>query len=144
MVPGSLPADELKFMIDGVGEPELSNVRNRVEPFQLTRSSRFSKRSLDNVRHKSEQRAREALRPYGYYHVTVNSEIRKSADGGWVLELHIMPGPPLVIRELNLELRGDGSKLKELQEVAGRMASGRWKKADPAPVGENKSRRHWI
>jgi len=133
-VPDSLPADELKFVIDGVVEPELSNVRNRVEPFQLTRSSRFSKRYLENLRHKSERRAREALRPYGYYHATVNSETRKSAEGGWVLELHITPGPPLVIRELNLELRGDGSKLEELQE---------WQAAWPLAVGERLIQPQW-
>jgi translocation and assembly module TamA len=134
MMPHRLPAEELEFVIKGVGEPELSNVRNRVEPFQLTRSSRFSKRYLENLRHKSEQRAREALRPYGYYHATVNSEIRKSTNGGWVVELHITPGPPLVIRELNLELRGDGSKLEQLQE---------WQATWPLAVGTRLIQPQW-
>ncbi len=134
MMPHRLPAEELEFVIKGVGEPELSNVRNRVEPFQLTRSSRFSKRYLENLRHKSEQRAREALRPYGYYHATVNSEIRKSTNGGWVVELHITPGPPLVIRELNLELRGDGSKLEKLQE---------WQATWPLAVGTRLIQPQW-
>jgi translocation and assembly module TamA len=134
MIPGHLLADELKFVIDGVAEPELSNVRNLVEPFQLARSSRFSKRYLENLRHKSEQRAREALRPYGYYHATVNSELRKTPEGGWVLELHIAPGPPLVIRELNLALRGDGSKLEELQK---------WQATWPLAVGKRLIQPQW-
>jgi translocation and assembly module TamA len=134
MIPGRLPAEELEFVINGIEEPELSNVRSRVEPFQLTRSSRFSKRSLENLRHKSEQRAMEALRPYGYYHATVESEVRKTADGGWALELHITPGPPLVIGELNLELRGDGSKLEELQE---------WQAAWPLAVGKRLIQPQW-
>jgi len=129
-----LPADELKFVIDGVAEPELSNVRSYVEPFQLTRSSRFSKRHLENLRHKSERRAREALRPYGYYHATVNSEIRKTRKGGWVIELHITPGPPMVIRELNLELKGDGSRLKELRA---------WQADWPLVVGKRLIQPQW-
>lgn len=115
VAPAQLAADELEFVINGVDEPELSNVRSRVEPFRLTRSSSFSKKYLENMRHESEQQTREALRPYGYYHATVDSEVRKSAQGGWILELHIERGPPLVIKELNLELRGVGSQLKELQ-----------------------------
>ena len=129
-----LPADELKFVIDGIAEPELGNVRNHVEPFQLTRSSRFSKRHLENLRHQSEQRAREALRPYGYYHATVNSKIRKTRQGEWVIELHITPGPPLVIRELNLELQGDGSRLKELRA---------WQAAWPLVVGKRLIQPQW-
>jgi len=134
IIPGRLLADELKFVIDGIAEPELSNIRNRVEPFQLTRSSGFSKRYLENLRHKSERRAREALRPYGYYHATVNSEVRKTQEGGWVIELHVTPGPPLVIRELNLELRGDGSGLDELQK---------WQAAWPLAVGKRLIQPQW-
>ncbi len=134
MTPGRLPADELKFVIDGVAEPELSNVRSHVEPFQLARSSRYSKTHLENLRHKSERRAREALRPYGYYHATVNSEIRKNRKGGWLIELHITPGPPLVIRALNLELRGNGSGLKELQA---------WQADWPLAVGKRLIQPEW-
>ena len=134
MMPGRLPAEELVFVINGVEEPELSNVRNHVQPFQLTRSSRFTRKSLKDLRHKSEQRAMEALRPYGYYHPTVKSEVRKSPDGGRVLELHITPGPPLVIRELNLELRGDGSKLKALQK---------WQAEWPLAVGKRLIQPQW-
>ena len=76
----------------------------------------------------------EALRPYGYYHPTVKSEVRKSPDGGRVLELHITPGPPLVIRELNLELRGDGSKLKALQK---------WQAEWPLAVGKRLIQPKW-
>ncbi len=129
-----LPADELKYVIDGVSEPELSNVRNHLEPFQLTRSSRFSQRHLENLRHKSERRAREALRPYGYYHATVNSEIRNTREGGWVIELHITPGPPMVIREVNLGIQGDGSRLKELRA---------WQADWPLVVGKRLIQPQW-
>ncbi len=134
VLPGRVVADDLLFIINGVGEPELSNVRNRVEPFQLTHSSRFSKRYLDILRHNSERRAREALRPYGYYHATVDSEIRKNREGKWVIELHIAPGPPLLVRELNLGLKGEGSNLEELQK---------WKAEWPLTVGQRLIQPQW-
>jgi len=134
MAPDHLAAEELKFVIDGITEPELSNVRARVEPFQLTRSSRYSKRYLENLRHRSEQRAREALRPYGYYHATVNSEIRKTREGVWTIGIHIAPGPPLVIGKLELELQGDGSGLEELQK---------WQAAWPLAVGKRLIQPQW-
>jgi translocation and assembly module TamA len=134
MLTGNVAADELIYVIDGIAEPELSNVRSRVESFQLTRSSRFSKRRLENLRHKSERRAREALRPYGYYHATVNSEVRKTPEGEWAIELQIAPGPPLLIRELNLELLGDGSDLEELRN---------WQKTWPLNVGQRLIQPEW-
>jgi translocation and assembly module TamA len=134
MIPGRLPADELKFVINGVMEPELSSVRNRVEPFRITRSSKFSKRFLENQRRNSGRRAREALRPYGYYHATVTSEIKKMGQDGWVIALHITPGPPLVIRELNLELQGDGSRLEELRA---------WQANWPLVVGKRLIQPQW-
>jgi translocation and assembly module TamA len=116
MMAGCLVADELEIVVNGIKDPELSNVRNLVEPFRLIGVGRLTKRRLENKREASVQHAKEALRPFGYYHSTVNSKVRKTAQGTWVLELNIEPGPPLLIKELKLEIQGPGANLKELQE----------------------------
>ncbi len=134
MMPDRLPAAGLKFEISGIEEPELSNVRNRVDPFQLTRRSSYSQGYLESLRRKSEQGAREALRPYGYYHASVNSEVTQSAQGEWLLKLHITPGPPLLIREVKIELRGDGSGLSELRK---------WQAQWPLTVGKRLIQPQW-
>ena len=127
-------ADDLEIVVNGIEDPELSNVRNLIEPFRLVGIGRLTKRRLEDRRETSVHRAMEALRPFGYYHSTVTSKVRKTAEGGWVLELDIKPGPPVVIRELTLEIRGPGANLEELQQ---------WKSEWPLTVGSRLIQPSW-
>ena len=134
MMAGCLVADELEIVVNGIKDPELSNVRNLIEPFRLIGTGRLTKRRLEERRETSVQRAMEALRPFGYYHSTVDSKVRKSGKGAWVLELDIKPGPPLIIRELTLEIQGPGANLAELQQ---------WKSEWPLTVGSRLIQPSW-
>jgi len=129
-----LAANDLEIIINGIEDPELSNVRNLIQPFRLIGIGKLTKRRVENKREASIQQARVALRPFGYYHSTVDSRVRKTAEGAWVLELDITPGPPLVIRQLTLEIQGPGANLKELQQ---------WKSEWPLTVGSRLIQPSW-
>ena len=109
-------ADDLEILISGVQEPVLGNVRARVEPFRLTGTSRLSERRVENLRQDAERNARRALRPYGYYFPKISSRAVRVAERSWRIELDIVPGPPVVIASLELDIRGPGADLPELQE----------------------------
>jgi translocation and assembly module TamA len=114
--PSPVAADDLEILISGVQEPILGNVRSRVEPFRLTGTSRLSERRVENMRQDAERNARRALRPYGYYFPEISSRAVMVADRAWRIELDIVPGPPVIISSLVLEVRGPGADLRELQE----------------------------
>jgi len=129
-----LRADELTIDIQGVEEPVLSNVRNRVEPFRLTGNARLSRRRREELRQEAERNARRALRPFGYYHPSISTRLKQQAERSWLLELDIVPGPPVVIEEALLEIDGPGTSLPELQA---------WKSAWPLPEGSTLVQPDW-
>ena len=132
-VPG-LQADELTIVIQGVEDPVLSNVRNKVQPFRLAGNARLSQRRREESRQAAERNARRALRPFGYYHPSISTRLQQQAERSWLMELNIDPGPPVVIADVQLEINGPGAALPELQA---------WKSAWPLPEGNTLVQPDW-
>lgn len=107
-------ANDLEIVINGVKDPVLSNVRAFVAPFRFTGTGRLTRRRLESMRLKSESDARQALKPFGYYHPEVNSTVTQTGDSAWRLDVNIRTGPPLLIEWSNVELSGPGATLREL------------------------------
>jgi len=129
-----LHADELNFLITGVDEPALSNVRRRVEPFRITGNARLTRRRREEMRQTAEQNARSALRPFGYYHPSISSRLKQQGERSWLLELEIHPGPPVLISEVLLDIQGPGAGLPELLK---------WKAAWPLAQGKTLIQPDW-
>ena len=62
---GSALADELTIRIEGVKEPLLGNVRNRVGTLEVSGNTRLSERRLGRISEQAEREALLAMRPYG-------------------------------------------------------------------------------
>ena len=131
---GPLIADELRIKIHGVTDPLLANVRTSVEPFRLTPNVNLSEQQLEDRRQVSEQQARVALRPFGYYHATVRSEVSLIEKGLWRLDIHIDRGPPVRISDVSLDIKGPGAELDDLT---------RWKSDWPLLEGEILNQQKW-
>jgi translocation and assembly module TamA len=114
----SLPAtaDELTFVITGVSEPLLTNVRNHVEDFGIAGRARFSAGQFDELAEHAETRAREALKPFGYYRPNISTSIVSAGNEKWRMNVRIEAGPAIRVNEATVELRGDGAKQEDLSE----------------------------
>jgi translocation and assembly module TamA len=113
----ALPAwgDTLEFSVKGVEEPLLSNVESRITPFRVAGNNRLSRRRLAEHQEDAERRATSALRPFGYYHAQVDSELVANGDTDWKIILRIEKGPPVLISSLSLEITGPGQNDPGLQ-----------------------------
>ena len=56
----------------------------------------------------AEQQAAAALRPFGYYHASVSSELSSVGDRSWRIVLSVEKGPPVLVSEYEIKLTGDG------------------------------------
>lgn len=54
------------------------------------------------------QQADQALRSMGYYSGEISTDVRQ-VDDDWVVTLSIDPGQPIIVREVNVEIRGDAA-----------------------------------
>lgn len=112
---GTTQADELELAVQGVGEPMLGNLRNRIKSLYLGGNLRLSQRHQRQLSEQAEREAALALRPYGYYHASVASNWVRAGDDRWRLEFTVEPGPPIRVSESVVELTGPGASLPELQ-----------------------------
>ncbi len=58
-----------------------------------------------------------ALQPFGFYRPRIESELQTPGDR-WTARYLIDPGPPMLVRRLTFELRGDGAQDAQLQAAA--------------------------
>jgi translocation and assembly module TamA len=109
-------ADEVSYAITGVSEPLLSNVRSHVEDFGFAGRARVSARQFDDITEDARLRAREALKPFGYYHPNISTSIVAAGREKWRVNIRIEPGPPVRVQQATIEVRGDGAAQEDLQE----------------------------
>jgi len=99
---------QLEIVVQGVEDPLLANVQARTQSFRVSGNTRLSRRRLNQLRADAERRAGLALRPFGYYHAVVNSELKSTEAGGWEIILLIDKGPPVIISEYRVDVSGPG------------------------------------
>lgn len=111
-----LAADEVTYAVSGISDPLLSNVRNHLQGSGITAGRRIAAGRLDNFIDQAEERARAALKPYGYYRPEISSSLVRTGPEAWRLDMRIRPGPPVTIASTSIEVRGAGSRLRDLAE----------------------------
>ena len=68
----------------------------------------------------ADEQVRKALEPFGYYDVVVEKNLSGDAANGWKARLVVQPGEPAVVRNVRVEVRGEGREQRRVAEaVAG-------------------------
>src|SRR5690606_33939961 len=93
-----------------------ANVRSHVEDIGFAGRARISAGQFDEVEENARTRAAEALKPFGYYPPSISADIVSAGTDRWRLNLRIDPGPPLLIEQATVELRGDGAMQEDLRD----------------------------
>lgn len=113
LLAGSAAADELEYRITGVSNAILANVQSHVEQFGLGTRHVIPGQFEDRI-DDAKERARAALKPFGYYHPTITAKIVEAGKNRWRLEMRIAPGPPVRVKTARIDVRGPGSGIGEL------------------------------
>jgi len=127
LLPVALRADEVEYVVSGVDEPMLTNVQNHVSAFRIGGSATLNSRLRRKVVEDAKTATADAMRPYGYFHPVVSAEISSKEAEKWVLAIDVKPGPPVLVQDIQLELKGPGSGLESLND---------WRAAFPLVVGQ--------
>lgn len=127
-------ADELRYAVEGIDDPLKSNVLAHVETVQFGRQARLAESDFPDIVAGAERRAREGLRPFGYYAPEVAGRIERAGEETLVLTLQIRAGTPVRVSDVRLEIVGPGRELGALKE---------WRKQWPLPVGSILNQATW-
>lgn len=127
-------ADQLSIDTKGIDEPRLlTNIHALVSAYRFTDNVELTPRRIRLLAKQAQQEASEALKPFGYYHATVLSELTQQEDG-WLLTLNIDTGEPVTISEANIRIEGEGADQAEFQQ---------WLKTWPLPEGSPLNQQAW-
>ena len=127
-------ADEVEYRVTGVDEPLLSNVLNQVSAYRIGRSARLNKRIRRKLLEDAQITATNAMRPFGYFQPHISVDIKQKKAGKWLLSVDVAAGPPVLIKDLHLELTGAGRELNSLLE---------WLSAFPLSEGQILRQQRW-
>jgi len=109
--------DTLEVDINGLKDEELvENVKAHIGSKWVSSSNMATQRRRDRFRADAEIRAAKALRPYGYYFPEIESSLANPGDQSWRLSLTIKAGQAVNVRQLSLEVKGEGSELGGIVE----------------------------
>jgi len=113
----SIYSDTLEVEISGLSnENQIENVKAHNGGTWISGSTMSSQRRRNRFLAEAETRTARALRPYGYYFPEIESAVTRSDDQSWLLVLTIQAGVPVTVRDLVLEVKGDGSDLNAIVE----------------------------
>jgi len=109
-------AENIDYAVSGVDEPMLTNVRDHVTAFRIGSSARVNARLRRKLTEDTIIAAKAAMRPYGYFNPVVDVEMNLMEAGKWLITVDINAGVPVLVKDLQLELKGPGSGLESLKE----------------------------
>ncbi len=130
----ALCADEVEYVISGVEEPILTNIQNHVASFRLGSGAKLNSRLRRKLLKDAENAAINAMRPYGYFRPEVNTGFQAKGAGSWVLNIDVKIGPPVIVKNLKLEITGPGRELDLLTD---------WYEDFPLAEGQTLNQQSW-
>lgn len=113
-VPGL--AAGLQLRLSGVEGPAADNVRNFVNEAWFTESSLASARRREVFIAGAEERAVQALRPFGHYAAQSSGTLQRLENGDWELALSIDPGPAMLVEQASIAVQGEGQEIPALRQ----------------------------
>jgi translocation and assembly module TamA len=101
---------DVRYVVKGLGETLEANVLSYVDTVQIGPQARFRPKDHDKVIEASINKARAALRPFGYYLPEISARIIRGDNGSAVVELTIDAGRPVRVSGTEIRVTGPGSK----------------------------------
>jgi len=102
----------------GVKGEALENLEAALAPPPgLVRGGEVDRYWVERYARQAEKRAAAALKPFGYYHPRIETQLEEPSAGRFRLRVTVDPGPPLLVESVSVNLTGPGAQNRNLQEL---------------------------
>lgn len=110
------PTSNFQFDVRGVQGAARENITKRLDIIQNSYPTPLSERDINAIYTKAPEEIREAMKPYGYFKVLVNTSLTHAKDQ-WVAQFEILEGPVMPITRVNIQLSGSGQNSETLKKL---------------------------
>lgn len=115
-------AEPLRVDINGVEGEALANLQAALAPpVGLTRGGVLDRQWLERHIRQVPRLAEDALKPFGYYHASVETRLEEPAPDSFLLTIGVQPGEPVRVADVALSVTGAGADEKLLRELRGKF-----------------------
>ncbi|MFU8784453.1 autotransporter assembly complex protein TamA [Aliidiomarina sp.] len=125
--------------IEGVSGRAATNVRNRLQIYTYHQQNAPGTSRLRYLHDMAFRDIRNALSPYGFYQVQVESSL-ELIDGVWQAHYQITPGTPINIASVSITIVGEGEQDQAFNNLIQRLAVRRGARLQHADYENAKSR----
>jgi translocation and assembly module TamA len=116
MAYAAAPRERVEIKVDGVASDIAANVRSYLTLSRYATREDLTDLQVRRLADRAVDEAADALRPYGYYAPAIRSRTSRD-DPKWIVRLKIVPGEPVRMRAVDVEIVGDGATDKSLAGV---------------------------
>lgn len=113
----SLAPAAIEIEVTGVDTELRRNVLAFLSLERYKDRSALDESLLERLQERAEREAIAALRPYGYYEATASVDLQRGSNGNWRARIDIIPGKPINLSTLNLEVAGEGREDPVFKEL---------------------------
>jgi translocation and assembly module TamA len=114
---GTVTAESVRIEIDGVERAIADNIRGFLTLGRYTERTDVTDAQVRRLADRAVDEAADALRPFGYYEPIIKSRTSRD-DARWVVRLKVTPGPPVVVKSVDVKINGPGSEDAALNRLA--------------------------
>lgn len=119
---GALAQDPVELVIKGVKGRALENVEAVLSlPARLVTEGEVDRPWLDRFIRQIPKKIRPALEPFGYYAPTAETLLEITGDNRYLIHVSIDPGVPTRVKDVSVQLEGEGAENPALKELAGKF-----------------------
>ncbi len=111
------PKERIEIKIDGVPDDMANNVRSYLTLSRYLTREDLTDQQVRRLADRAVDEAADALRPFGFYAPTIRSRTSRD-DPKWIVRLKIVPGEPVLMEEVDVEIIGAGATDKTLTRIA--------------------------
>ncbi len=138
----SIPAlaARVSVQLDGVDDELRAAALDAVELQQYTQRE-VSRAQVRRLYRRAEGQIQKALEPYGYYNVSVEGDLANDGQDFRAV-LHVKPGEPVRITEVNIRIDGDTKGLKAVDRARAAFSPQKGQRLDHAQYERSKAAIH--
>jgi translocation and assembly module TamA len=110
-------AQPVQVEIQGLEEAELNNARLALSLLRPPQDRPLTETEVQQRHRAAPSEIGEALRPFGYYSASIESELIRTESGEWRARYVVQTGPPILLRQVTIEIVGPGKSEPALQAL---------------------------
>ena len=110
------PSAAVDLSIDQLSYLEKQSVLASISLYQQRQSPFLTQLYVQKLQHQGEDEIRAALQALGFYRSKINSRLQSDAADQWTVFYEVEVGPPVPIKDLQIDLLGEGRSNENIQK----------------------------